>query len=414
MKVSVIVAVYNEEKYLKRCLDSLISQTLKDIEIIIVDDGSTDNTSLICDEYADMYGFIRVLHQKNSGQGIARNNGIQIATGDYIGFVDGDDWVREEMFEKLYDSVKRNASDIAVCDVYKIFDYEGREENVVSLQDNKETVDIAYYLAFGESNAYSWNKLYRRSLWDKFKFEKMVYEDLAIIPLVLASANKISYVSESLYYYFKHSNSTTTSYQNPRLFDIFKAYDNLIKESRKKYKEFIIYNVAKRILINLQTKGFSYYRNEFIELINNNAYLFLENPLIQNDMIISNIYRYINCVVIPKNIIYMNENDISYIKYYASPDTVYYRCKDYKEMLEILYKNGGVLIANKIKINRPMGEFLSKVNFISFKENSIACHFMGLQKESCLIQYLLKCYVDKKILNIDVLNKINELDIITV
>ncbi|HCG96912.1 MAG TPA: glycosyl transferase, partial [Erysipelotrichaceae bacterium] len=175
MKLSVIVAAYNEEKNIHRCLDSLVHQTMRDgLEIIVVNDGSIDKTAEICDKYAEEYDFLKVLHTTNNGQGMARNRGIEEATGDYIGFVDADDWVEIDMFEHLYEEAVIHDSDMVVCDVHKIFDDEQREEDVISLPEPAYSIDIGTYLAYGENNAYSWNKIYRRELWQEYHYEKMV------------------------------------------------------------------------------------------------------------------------------------------------------------------------------------------------------------------------------------------------
>ncbi|MBR4316077.1 MAG: glycosyltransferase, partial [Alphaproteobacteria bacterium] len=115
-KISIIVPVYNVQKYLDKCLKSIISQTLTDIEIILVDDGSTDSSGLICDKYAKKDKRIKVVHQKNARQGAARNAGIKLATGDYIGFVDSDDYITSDMFEKLYKKAYIYDADIVMCD----------------------------------------------------------------------------------------------------------------------------------------------------------------------------------------------------------------------------------------------------------------------------------------------------------
>lgn len=118
-KVSVVVPIYNVEKYLKQCVDSLLNQTLKDIEIILVDDGAKDGSGKIVDEYKNKFTNVKVIHQANGGLGPARNTGIENATGEYIAFVDGDDWVQSNMYEKLYATAQKSNSDIVVsghCD----------------------------------------------------------------------------------------------------------------------------------------------------------------------------------------------------------------------------------------------------------------------------------------------------------
>lgn len=120
LKMSIIIPCYNEECYIEKCLESVVNQTLSDIEIIVIDDGSTDDTVLICDEYEYKYpNKVKVIHQENAGQGKARNVGLSIAKGEYIGFVDADDWVDYRMFEKLYNHAKKYDADITFCDIKK-------------------------------------------------------------------------------------------------------------------------------------------------------------------------------------------------------------------------------------------------------------------------------------------------------
>lgn len=118
--ISIIVPVYKVENYLSKCLDSMICQTYKNIEIILVDDGSPDNSGKICDDYAKKDSRIKVIHKENGGLSDARNAGLKIATGKYIGFVDSDDYISVEMYEKLYNQAKKEDADIACCNYYRV------------------------------------------------------------------------------------------------------------------------------------------------------------------------------------------------------------------------------------------------------------------------------------------------------
>ncbi len=133
IKVSIIVPVYNVEKYLQSCMDSLVNQTLEDIEIICVNDGSTDNSLEILESYAKKDSRIKVFTIENSGNSIARNYGIKIAKGKYVGFVDSDDYINETMFEKLYNSCEQNDLDLAICKISLFDDKTGEVNNNLSL-----------------------------------------------------------------------------------------------------------------------------------------------------------------------------------------------------------------------------------------------------------------------------------------
>ena len=137
INISVIVPVFNNERYLKRCLDSIIGQSLSNIEIILIDDGSTDKSGKICDMYAVTDKRVKVIHQKNAGVSAARNTGISIAVGEYIGFVDSDDWIEKQMYEKMFFEAKRSNSDVVMCDATTVFE-KGRTQSdtIIQLSEN--------------------------------------------------------------------------------------------------------------------------------------------------------------------------------------------------------------------------------------------------------------------------------------
>ena len=142
--VSIIVPVYNVEKYLERCLDSLINQTLKDIEIILVDDGSTDDSGNICDKYAKKDKRIKVIHKENGGLSDARNIGLSIANGRYLQFVDSDDFIHKQMIEILYNTIINNNADISICDFDKVYENTKIKYNTkeISLNFTLDTLNI--------------------------------------------------------------------------------------------------------------------------------------------------------------------------------------------------------------------------------------------------------------------------------
>lgn len=213
IKVSVIVPVYNCEKYLKKCLDSLVNQTLKDIEIICVNDGSTDNSGRILEEYNDKR--IKIINKENGGQSSARNIGIDIAKGEYIGFVDSDDWVDLDFFEKLYNTAKKYDADIAVTGIIRMRPSEtGRYLMVI----DKETVSDDYFTKLRLSDipdkSYIWNKIYKTAELKKYnlKFpEGKIYEDIYLVPRMLYYLKTLATVPDTYYYYLRRKGSTVTS-----------------------------------------------------------------------------------------------------------------------------------------------------------------------------------------------------------
>lgn len=213
VKVSIIVPVYNVQKYLRRCLDSLVGQILKDIEIICINDGSTDLSEQILDEYFLTDSRVIVLKQEQSGQSAARNRGIQIASGEYLGFVDSDDWVDKDFFEKLYNSAVKNNADVAAAGVIRLHKYSKKfylkfdNEIITSDTDKKFALcDIPEY-------SYVWNKIYKKELFLKNNiwFEKGIfYEDVIITPQLMYYSKILLTVPETYYYYWRHSGSTVT------------------------------------------------------------------------------------------------------------------------------------------------------------------------------------------------------------
>lgn len=280
MKVSVVVPVYNTEKYLKRCLDSLVNQTLKDIEIIIINDNSPDNSKLILDEYEKKYkSKIKVFHNKtNKGIGYNRNLGIKKATGEYISFVDSDDWVDNDYLESMYLLATKNKLDFVVCEVKKIDDNDnilGYENipafDISNLLDNKQLLlDV---------NLGPANKLIKKDLFDKETIfsEKLKYEDLYVLPKLLLKAKKIGKDNNTFYNYLIHSGSETTTV-NERCFDIFEVLDKVnydLKSIHKSYElEYLNIRTIFRYTLQQKYQENKKVAREFIEksfeYLNNN------------------------------------------------------------------------------------------------------------------------------------------------
>lgn len=364
-KVSVIVAAHNEEKYLSRCLDSLLKQTLKEIEYILVDDASDDQTYKIMCEYNQRYPeYFKVFHnEQNEGAGISRNRGIEVAQGEYIGFVDGDDWIEPSTYEKLYKQAINLGADIVVCDVNKIFAEESRSINVESVPDKSGQIDIGEYIRNGESNAYSFNKLFKADLWRKFHYKKMCYEDLDVLLTLIGSATTLGYVKEPLCHYFKHGGTITSSYTNPRLFDIFKAYYDAIENSGK-YRDEVVFNAAKRILRNMETPGFKYYLGYFIKLISLFKKEFICNPYIRKDNEVRRILAFTELPSKNDQVFIDDGNDLSKWKYFGKY-TAFSTATSSKLMeLNQIYAKGGVLILGKVDPQAPFGNLLTPGNRI--------------------------------------------------
>lgn len=258
-KLSVIVPVYNVGEFLERCIRSLLGQTLDDMEIIIINDGSTDRTREIAEEYQRRYPQqIVVKTTENSGAGQARNEGMALADGEYIGFVDGDDYVCPTMFEKLYDSARRADADIACCG-YRQVDGLDIQYKGTSIQDSEvygtdifESPEILV-----RSSPYLWNKIFRRSMLETYdaKFEPLrIYEDLVFTYQMFLRANCITYVSQPLYYYmFSRGGSLTFRFSEKR-FDLMPAFGRLYEYyedagAAKRFADELLFILLKHVYV---------------------------------------------------------------------------------------------------------------------------------------------------------------------
>ena len=212
--VSIIVPVFNTEKYLKKCLESLINQSLKDIEILCVNDGSTDNSLAILEEYRNKDSRIKIFNQENKKQGAARNLGQKNATGEYIGFVDSDDWVDLNYFEKLYNSAKENDADIALATNVRIGNGKTKKRLEIIEQQIAISLDDKFSLTKQAKNPCPTNKIYKTSLLNDNNItwpENVYCEDKIFFFFSVYFANKIVSVPNIYYYYYRNPNSTVNT-----------------------------------------------------------------------------------------------------------------------------------------------------------------------------------------------------------
>lgn len=215
VKISIIVPVYKVEKYINKCVDSILSQSLKELELILVDDGSPDNCPAICDQYAKIDTRVKVIHQENAGVSSARNTGLYIAKGEFIGFVDADDYVASDMFEKLYDNAISYHTSIACCNLNFVDENGGVEysnDEGCDVITNEEMFKIMFdttaFLRMGV-----WNKIYKREILNGVYFDSTQHmsEDLLFLLKVVFKTDKIVYLKEGLYFYFRQRQGAATS-----------------------------------------------------------------------------------------------------------------------------------------------------------------------------------------------------------
>ena len=209
--ISVIVPIYNVDKYLERCIDSIINQTYKNLEIILVDDGSTDDCPRICDEYQKKDSRIKVIHKENGGLSDTRNKGIDIAKGKYYGFIDSDDYIDADMYAILYKNIVETHSDIAVCGRY--IDYEDGNTKKMT-NENRSNILMDRIEALKKLNNYSdfdmsaCDKLYSAKLWKDIRYPYgKICEDYYTTYKLFDKSNKVVFVPKALYHYFQRNNS---------------------------------------------------------------------------------------------------------------------------------------------------------------------------------------------------------------
>ncbi|MDQ1086634.1 glycosyltransferase [Siphonobacter sp. SORGH_AS_1065] len=249
-KISVIVPVYKVEKYLTRCLTSILNQTLKDIEVILVNDGSPDGCPDICNKFALQDSRIKVIHKENQGLGLARNSGLSIATGDYVAFVDSDDFIEANMLEKLYDLANTTSLDTVYCGFIK-FRSENDKEYISEVEktiifDNRDLIDLVILDMIGsEPNAFSdrrfqmsvWHAIYSRNLIVDnsiyFHSEReLISEDIVFHIDYLSKASRLAFIPDPLYYYCINETSLSSSFRHDR----FERYKDIYYYLLENYK----------------------------------------------------------------------------------------------------------------------------------------------------------------------------------
>lgn len=245
--VSVIVPIYNVEEYLPRCLDSIVSQTYRNLEIILVDDGSPDGCGTICDRYAESDSRIRVIHQENTGVAAARNAGLDIMTGEYIMFVDPDDWISQDAVQKLYNQIIWNNCEIAIGDMVNVWP-EGQTEKKHSKTESNILLSANQMLKFlrgrGTIPCFLWGKLYRYTIFENLRFPSLSRaEDVWMLPHVVEKSRSISIIPDVIYYYYQRESSIVHTSGDRERMDSMNAslhvarvlYDHMLTENAGAY-----------------------------------------------------------------------------------------------------------------------------------------------------------------------------------
>ncbi len=258
MKVSVIVPVYKVEKYINACIESIVNQTYKDLEIVLVDDGSPDNCPKICDEWEKKDERIKVIHKENTGVSDSRNKALDLITGDYVCFVDGDDTIHDKYVETLLNTAIENGADVAACNWKKVYDIENpqnkdfhRKELKSTVFENDEVFDLIYNKKVPLIMAL-WTKIYKKEIFSELRFPLYaVAEDDAVLPYVLNNCKKFVYIDCVLYNNTQRQDSVTAtkfSIKKLKALEVFKNRIQFIERNKPDFKTKAI-NHYIRILI---------------------------------------------------------------------------------------------------------------------------------------------------------------------
>jgi len=301
-KISIIIPLYNLEDYISKCIESIINQTYKNIEIIIINDGSTDKSVKICESYSNIDSRIKIIHQGNQGPSVARQTGIDIATGEFISFVDGDDWIEPDMIETLYKNSYEYNADISVCNInymdidgnsiinengkspFNIYDF--TDDNIIILEGYEK---IIKYIS-SNVNLF-WNKLYKKYLFDDIKLplNNKIHQDVFPTWQLVDKANKMVMSPMCKYNYLSRDGSlSNVSFFKPNTISLVEAYIERYNDIISKYPEYP----------DLEKLSRNYILNSFLYVVNkayNSNAISIYRKIIQDLINTVNVYNIYNC-----------------------------------------------------------------------------------------------------------------------
>ena len=288
--ISVIIPVYNVEDYLRKCVDSVLAQTYENLEIILVDDGSPDNCGAICDEYKEKDDRIVVIHKPNGGLSDARNAGLDIANGDYIGFVDSDDFIEKDMFEYLYSILIDNKADISSCEVYNFFTdgkYDIKESSYFSIEGRMDSIKCVLE---SKVSMHVVTKLCKRSIFDGLRFKVgKNYEDAFIMIDLLDRIDRAVFTDVQKYYYRRREGSISKTISLEHLCDIVEAHDYNFEKVKSIDESLLIPAIARqcwarivvldKIAVSNDNDYYETIQKEYIDFLKRNREIILHNDL---------------------------------------------------------------------------------------------------------------------------------------
>ncbi len=275
--ISVIIPIYNVEKYLEKCIKSVINQTYTNIEIILVNDGSTDSCREICEKYEKLDSRIRVINKENGGLSDARNVGINFSTGDYLAFIDSDDYVSDDYVEYLYNIICEKNVDISVCGFLEVTEdgklVNNSEENNIKVFTDSDAIETMLYQREFDHSA--WGKLYKRNLFDNLRFPKgKLFEDIAIMYEIVSKVKNVGFGSKKNYYYLIRKDSIMNKEFNINKMDLIEFSKKMVLFVDEKYP-----NLKKAARRRENISNFNLLRQV---LMYDGKYIDIENELIKN------------------------------------------------------------------------------------------------------------------------------------
>ncbi|WNS42735.1 glycosyltransferase [Paenibacillus sp. MMS20-IR301] len=428
--VSVIVPVYNVERYLEKCLNSLVNQTLESLEIIIVNDGSTDASQDIIDKYEARYpGKISAYQKENGGLGEARNYGVRKARGQYIGFVDSDDWVDPEMYKSMYE-MTRKGHDIVLCDFLVV--QEGSQNGHVAKGFRGQTFQPKEILIYSIDPATACNKLYAKRFFDLIGFSRDWYEDIGTTPIYLSYAASIGYVELPLYYYLQRGTSITYS-TDLRTVGVVNSWRRVLEHSNQYYKRELEFAVYKSIVVFLDFKPA--FADDFLGFAKEHGEIFAVNPYFQEAVKDGKISDLLTKELIPKKIHYfwfggnpkseLIQNCIQSWKNYAGDyeliewnesncnmeENTYvkeaYEAKKWAFVadyfrIKVLYEQGGFYLDTDTELVRRIDALRMHSAFFAFESKTIVhAGILGAVQGHVLMKKWLQTYDNEHFLNQD-------------
>jgi len=314
MKVSVIVPVYNVENYLVKCLDSLVKQSLQNIEILVVNDGSTDSSALIIEEYAGKFPEkIKAFTKENGGLSDARNFGLDRASGEYIGFVDSDDYVTETMFEEMLQLAEKHQAKMVICNIQKV-DQEGEvTQKLTQIPNMPEKIELEdHFSVFSDLSYFACNKLFKKELFDHKRFKKGVhFEDIQLIPQLLLECRVLAQTQNFHYQYLERTDSITKTHTEKGL-DILKSVKDVesvfeISEYAAKRKEMKNFQIFEGVYSFLAYLAFVKNEETFYKMADELAVFMQERKIKIRDILKYNRFgkNYLLSLPVKKKIFYL-------------------------------------------------------------------------------------------------------------